>query len=175
MPPTALQPRFFAQPTIDVARTLLGCSIQFGPHDGIITETEAYLPEGDRAAHAFRGRTPRTEVLFGPPGRAYVFLIYGIHHCLNVVCEPEGIPGCVLIRAVHGWGGGPGKLTRHAGITLAHNGTPLTILPPADPPAQILVTPRIGIRQSRELPLRFVLDTTIRYNGERSRARSSAG
>ncbi len=100
MPPTALPPRFFAQPTIDVARALPGCRLQFGPHEGIITETEAYLPEGDQAAHAFRGRTPRTEVLFGPPGRAYVFLIYGIHHCLNVVCEPEGIPGCVDRKSV---------------------------------------------------------------------------
>lgn len=126
---------------------------------------EAYLPEGDEAAHAWRGRTSRTEVLFGPPGHAYVFLAYGMHCCLNVVAEPEGIPGCVLIRAVEGCGDGPGKVTRALGITLEQNGwdllhSPLRILAaPAGRSESVVVTPRIGIRRSAHLPLRFVLES----------------
>jgi DNA-3-methyladenine glycosylase len=161
MPVTVLPRRFYARPTVEVARALLGCVVRFGAHEGVIVETEAYLPEGDEAAHAWRGRTPRTAVLFGPPGHAYVFLNYGVHHCLNVVCEPEGVPGCVLVRAVAGWGDGPGKLTRHAGITLELNGAdvtrgPLTIHRAPAAPVEITVTPRIGIRRGRELPLRFL-------------------
>lgn len=162
MPRSVLPRSFYARPTVEVARALLGCILRFGGHAGIIREVEAYLPDGDEAAHAWRGRTARTEVLFGPPGHAYVFLNYGLHFCLNVACEPEGTPGCVLIRAVEGWGDGPGKLTRHVGITLALNGAdltrgPLTVHRPPAPPGRIMVTPRIGIRRSRELPLRFVL------------------
>ena len=156
---------FYAQPTVEVARSLLGQRLELEGRGGRILEVEAYLPEGDEAAHAWRGRTARTEVLFGPPGRAYVFLAYGMYHCLNVVAEPEGIPGCVLIRAVEGWGDGPGKLTRALGITLRHNGwdlvaSPLRILrQPAPAHESITVTPRIGIRRSAHLPLRFVLET----------------
>lgn len=162
MPTKVLPRRFYARPTAEVARALLGCVLHFGPLSGVIREVEAYLPEGDEAAHAFRGRTARTEVLYGPPGHAYVFLNYGIHHCLNVSCEPVGRPGCALIRAVDGWGDGPGKLTRHAGITLADNGCdltrgPLTITPARIQPQEIAVTPRIGIRRSADLPLRFLL------------------
>lgn len=156
---------FYARPTVEVARSLLGQRLEFQGRGGRILEVEAYLPEGDEAAHAWRGRTARTEVLFGPPGHAYVFLAYGMHCCLNVVAEPEGVPGCVLIRAVEGVGDGPGKLTRALGITLEQNGwdlirSPLRILrerPPAH--ESITVTPRIGIRRSAHLPLRFVLET----------------
>jgi DNA-3-methyladenine glycosylase len=156
---------FYARPTVEVARSLLGQRLEFRGRGGRILEVEAYLPEGDEAAHAWRGRTARTEVLFGPPGHAYVFLAYGMHCCLNVVAEPEGVPGCVLIRAVEGIGDGPGKLTRALGITLEQNGwdlvsSPLRILhepPPAH--ESITVTPRIGIRRSAQLPLRFVLET----------------
>lgn len=151
---------FYARPTVEVARGLLGCTLEFNGRRGRIVEVEAYLPEGDEAAHAWRGRTARTEVLFGDPGHAYVFLCYGIHCCLNVVAEPRGIPGCVLIRSVDGLGAGPGKLTKAAGITLAENGCDFTHGPlsicAGQPPAGIDVTRRIGIRRSPDLLLRFV-------------------
>src|SRR6185503_13396251 len=91
---------FYARPPEVVAREILGKVVVHGPAAGIIVETEAYLGEGDAAAHAARGITPRTEVLFGPPGRAYVYFIYGMYECLNLVCEPAGRAGCVLVRAI---------------------------------------------------------------------------
>jgi len=146
-------------------------------HRGVsarIVETEAYLGLADEAAHAWRGRTPRTQVIFGPPGHAYVYLIYGIYDCLNVVAEPEGSAGCVLIRAVEPVAGvtgptdGPGKLTRALGITLRHNGSdltrgPLTIREPTvreperEQAFQIGVSPRIGITRNVDQPLRFFI------------------
>jgi DNA-3-methyladenine glycosylase len=156
----SLHREFYSAPTIEVARGLLGCFLEYKGLGGRIVEVEAYLGEGDEAAHSFRGVTPRTRVIFGPPGHAYVYLNYGIHYCLNVVAEPEGRAGCVLIRAVEGIGDGPGKLTRALGITRELNGCdlvhgPLTIRR-GRPPREILVTPRIGIRKSADLPLRFL-------------------
>ncbi len=161
MPADILPRKFYARSPVDVARDLLGCRIRFRGREGVIREVEAYLEDGDEAAHVWRGKTPRTQVLFGPPGHAYVFLNYGIHYCLNVACEPEGKAGCVLIRAVDGWGDGPGKLTKAVGITLAENGCdllkgPITIHRRTAEPREIEVTPRIGIRRSAHLPLRFV-------------------
>jgi DNA-3-methyladenine glycosylase len=151
---------FYSRPTVEVARSLLGCVLELHGRGGRIIEVEAYLPAGDEAAHAFRGRTPRTEVLFGPPGHAYVFLNYGMHHCLNVVAEPPGTPGCVLIRAAEGLGDGPGKLTRALGVTLEHYGCDLTrgplLIRRGRAPSRIEVTPRIGIKRSASLPLRFL-------------------
>jgi DNA-3-methyladenine glycosylase len=152
---------FYERPTVEVARDLLGCRLERSGRGGRILEVEAYLPHGDEAAHAARGRTPRTEVLFGPPGHAYVYFVYGMHHCLNVVAEAEGTPGCVLIRAVEGVGGGPGKVALALGITLADYGAdltrgPLRILPRQGPPPPFVMTPRIGIRLGADLPLRFV-------------------
>lgn len=92
-----------ARPTVEVARRLLGCVLvrRLGGRSVCVrlVETEAYLGAEDPAAHAFAGRTPRTEPLWGPPGTLYVYLVYGMHHCLNLAADREGLPGCVLVRA----------------------------------------------------------------------------
>ncbi len=154
---------------MEVARDLLGKVIRHGAASARIVETEAYLGTNDAAAHSARGRTPRTIVIFGPPGRAYVYLIYGMHYCLNVVAEPEGVAGCVLIRAVEPIAGishlsnGPGKLTRALGITLQDYGADLTRglltihAPAGDEKFDIATSPRIGINKSADLPLRFFI------------------
>jgi DNA-3-methyladenine glycosylase len=173
---------FYARPTVDVARELLGKVLVHGRTAGRIVETEAYLGLEDRAAHASRGLTNRTRVLFGPPGHAYVYFIYGMYECLNLVAEPEGIPGCVLIRALEPLAGiermrrrrpaarrpedlasGPGKLTRAMGITRKLYGADLTRGPltvrrlPAEPAFDVAVTPRVGIRHCADWPLRFFI------------------
>ena len=167
---------------MEVARALLGKVLVHGPTAGIIVETEAYLGGDDLAAHSARGLTERTRVIFGPPGHAYVYLIYGMYQCLNLVAEANGRPGCVLIRALQPVSGvelmharrgaarpleqlanGPGKLTLALGITRAHNGTDVTRgalvvrQAPGVGEIEIAVTPRIGITRSAELPLRFLL------------------
>lgn len=171
---------FYGRPTVEVARDVLGKILVHGRTAGRIVEVEAYLGEQDRAAHAWHGLTPRTRVLYGPPGHAYVYFIYGMYECLNLVAEPEGIPGCVLIRALEPLSGldlmrrrrpkarsiqelasGPGKLTRAMGITRRLNGAdltrgPLTVRALRDEPEfEIAVSPRIGIRHCTEWPLRF--------------------
>jgi DNA-3-methyladenine glycosylase len=161
---------FYARPPIEVARGLLGKVLVHGALSGRIVEVEAYLGEGDLAAHCAAGITNRTRVIFGPPGHAYVYLIYGMYECLNVVCEPDGTPGCVLIRALEPLAppspltttNGPGKLTRALGITRALNGADFTkgvlrILDDRHPQREIRVTPRIGITKGVDLPLRFLL------------------
>src|SRR5512140_2100002 len=95
-----LRRSFYDRPATEVARSLLGQVLVHGPTAGIIVETEAYLGGDDLAAHSARGITDRTRVIFGPPGHAYVYLIYGMYECLNMVAEREGDPGCVLVRAV---------------------------------------------------------------------------
>jgi DNA-3-methyladenine glycosylase len=147
---------------------------------GRIVETEAYLGLKDRAAHAWNGPTARTRVLFGPPGHAYVYLIYGMYECLNIVAEPEESPGCVLIRALEPVTGlarmharrpaargkedlanGPGKLTLALGITRKLNGAdvtrgPLTVHDPErEEIFEVGVSPRIGIIHCADWPLRF--------------------
>jgi DNA-3-methyladenine glycosylase len=174
---------FYNRPAIEVARALLGTVLVHGTTSGRIVETEAYLGLQDRAAHSWRGITTRTRVLFGEPGHAYVYLIYGMYDCLNVVAEPEGSPGCVLIRALEPLEGiprmqrrrpgarriedlanGPGKLTLALGITRHHNGAnltkgTLTIHAPAHPEAlNIGVSPRVGIRHCADWPLRFFIE-----------------
>ena len=173
---------FYARPTIEVARALLGKVLVRGETAGIVVETEAYLGGDDLASHSARGVTNRTRVIFGPPGHAYVYLIYGMYECLNIVAEPAGQPGCVLVRALEPVAGieimrqrrpaarrvedlasGPGKLTLALGITRAHNGAdltrgPLVVREPAVERAfDVAVTPRIGITRCADLPLRFVM------------------
>ena len=167
---------------MEVARDLLGKVLVHGPAAGMIVETEAYLGGADQAAHFARGMTERCRVVFGPPGHAYVYLIYGMYHCLNLVAEPDGQPGCVLIRALQPVAGerhmrarrgavprreqladGPGKLACALGLTMAHNGAdvtrgPLVVREAANAgKIEIAVTPRIGIRHSADLPLRFLV------------------
>jgi DNA-3-methyladenine glycosylase len=170
---------FYARPVLEVARDLIGCVVRHEGCAGVIVETEAYH-DSEPACHAFVGLTPRTEILFGPPGRAYVYRSYGIHALLNAVCEPEGVGAAVLIRALQPIRGielmqrrrgldavaslcsGPGKLTQALDIELIHNGTDLVRGPirfsprPAawrDP--AISVDRRIGITKAVELPWRF--------------------
>ena len=134
-----------------------------------IVETEAYLGEGDPAAHSFRGRTPRNAPLWGPPGTVYVYFIYGMHHCLNFAVDEEGVPGGVLIRGVElihdgldvSAGRGPGRLCRALDLDTRFSGRhafePKAVLTLRDgrPPRHIGVSPRIGIRLAADLPLRF--------------------
>jgi DNA-3-methyladenine glycosylase len=163
----ALPRSFYQRPTVDVARDLLGTILVCGESAGRIVETEAYLGSEDPAAHSYKGMTPRTRVLFGPPGHAYVYLIYGMYHCMNVVVGTPENAGCVLIRAVEpvtnlaGSGSGPGRLTRALGIDLGHYGAdltkgPVTIRKAKGPLAfETGVSPRIGIREAADWPLRF--------------------
>src|SRR6202049_3940840 len=95
-----LRRAFYRRTTIEVARSLLGKILVHGPTAGMIVETEAYLGGDDLASHSAVGITDRTRVIFGPPGHAYVYLSYGMHECLNIVAEPDGKAGCVLIRAL---------------------------------------------------------------------------
>lgn len=173
---------FYSRATVEVARDLLGKWIVHGETTGRIVEVEAYLGADDPSAHSAAGLTPRTRVIFGPPGHAYVYLSYGMHECLNVVTEPEGVAGCVLIRALEpvagreqmrvrrpaaktdrDLAGGPGKLTRALAITRAHYGADLTTggLTIQEPATKSVFaidrSPRIGITKAVELPLRFYI------------------
>lgn len=172
---------FYARPAETVARELLGCVLLHNAAAGMIVETEAYLGLEDLAAHASRGRTERNKVLFGPPGYTYIYLIYGIHECLNVSAKPGDLPGCVLFRALeplcglaemyerrhwsgpqNGLANGPGKLTSALGITRVHYGLPvdegeLTIRQWNQKPSfEVEITPRIGITKCADWPLRFL-------------------
>src|SRR4051812_39754063 len=176
--PEVLPRKFYARSTVEVAKGLLGKELVHGKTAGIIVETEAYLGGDDLASHSARGLTDRTRVIFGPPGRVYVYLIYGIYQCLNIVAEPAGHPGCVLIRAIEPTRGidlmkqrrpaakrneslanGPGKLTLAFGITRSFYGSditkgPLLVQRPLrETPFQIRTTPRIGITHCADRPL----------------------
>jgi len=175
---------FYARETEVVARELLGCILECrGPRGitrGRIVETEAYLGEHDPACHAAAGRTTRTDPLYGPPGTAYVYFIYGTHWLFNAVTQPEGVPAAVLIRALEPLDGlplmrsrrraarrdvdlasGPGKLCAALGIDARHNRLPLRrppiVIRRGDLVADdaVVVTPRIGIREAVDWPLRW--------------------
>lgn len=154
-----LKAEFFNRDPRRVARALLGKLLLRKTSSGIlagrIVETEAYLGQGDAAAHAVAGKTPRNSVLFGPPGHAYVYLIYGNHYCLNVSCLPDGVPGCVLFRALEPVAGieqmakargidlakesdlkkissGPGRMSEALGITRERDNGKSLVIPRSD-------------------------------------------
>jgi DNA-3-methyladenine glycosylase len=173
--PTRLPRAFYARDCLTVAEELVGCHLvhhtQHGLRRGRIVEVEAYVHEEDLACHARFGRTRRSAPLFEAPGHAYVYLIYGMYDCFNVVCEPEGSPAAVLIRALEpepplaGNTDGPGKLCRALGITRQHNradlvkGSPLWIEPRDRAAPRLAATARIGIDYAAEWsarPWRFV-------------------
>ncbi len=173
---------FFDRSVHLVARELIGCRLFFHECGGTIVETESYERD-DPACHAYVGLTDRTEVLFGPPGRAYVYLSYGIHSLLNFVAEPEGEAAAVLIRALEPTAGleqmrarrgerpdrdlcsGPGKLTEALGIGLEQNRAdlgrdPFLLLPPEPGHVpEVLTGPRIGITKAVERPWRFATES----------------
>ncbi len=173
-----LDERFYVRPVELVAPDLLGCLIAIGRTAGTIVEVERYQ-EDDPASHSFRGPTPRAGVMFGPPGRMYVYRSYGLHWCANVVCEPEGAGAAVLLRAIAPvcgleimrarrgevadrlLGSGPGRLCQALGIDGAMNGTSLIDGPvrimPGEPARDVLVGPRIGISVAVEQPWRLGL------------------
>ena len=165
---------FFERHTVTVAKALLGNVIVFKnehmqtQHQLIISETEAYIGKGDPASHAYRGPTPRTEVMFDQPGYAYVYFIYGMYHCLNVVTEPKGTAGAVLIRGAidlenKHWINGPGRLCKYLGIELTHNRCDLirnkmfALKKSLSNPVTIDVSEgkRIGISRAKDLKYRF--------------------
>ncbi len=168
---------FYARPATDVAPDLLGKLLvhqtELGLRIGRIVEVEAYLGRHDLAAHSSKGVTPRTRVMFGPPGHAYVYLIYGMHHCMNVVTGPPDCGSAVLLRALEPVQGlsmntrGPGRLTkamgidkRHYGQDLCEPGGTLYLADDGHAPLAVLTSPRIGVDYAgewAEKPLRYYL------------------
>jgi DNA-3-methyladenine glycosylase len=167
---------FFARSVHEVAPDLIGVTLLVDGIGGPIVEAEAYDQE-DPASHGYRGRTERNAAMFGPPGRAYVYRSYGIHWCLNLVCEEEGAASAVLIRALEPIYGldemrsrrgledprllcsGPGKLCQALGVTREHDGLRLDRPPfelrPRQHAVEVLSGPRIGITRAAELPWRY--------------------
>lgn len=170
---------FFDRSVHSVARDLIGCTLLYRGRGGVIVETESY-EQSDPACHAYVGLTPRTEVLFGPPGITYVYRSYGIHALLNFVCEQEGQAAAVLIRAIepvygieemrarrsgrpdHELCAGPGRLSQALGIDLDDNRLPVDRHPFElrhrgeewlDP--EVITGPRVGITKAVDLPWRF--------------------
>jgi DNA-3-methyladenine glycosylase len=179
--PSRLRKSFFDRSVHEVAHELIGASLLFRGTGGIIVEVEAYH-HTDPAAHSFNGQTPRNAVMFGPPGYVYVYRSYGIHWCINFVCEEKGSASAVLLRAIEPTEGiaamqrrrrandirmlcsGPGKLTEAMGITHAQNGAAVDEAPfelrarTSEP--EIAVGVRIGITKAAELPWRYGLKSS---------------
>jgi DNA-3-methyladenine glycosylase len=173
-----LPAEFFARSVHEVAPELIGATLLVGGAGGRIVEVEAYDQE-DPASHGFRGRTARNAAMFGPPGHAYVYRSYGIHWCLNLVCEEVGVPSAVLVRALEPTHGldemrarrglgnprllcsGPGRLCQALGITSEHDGFPLDRPPfemrDSDRPVHVEAGRRVGITRAAELPWRYAL------------------
>lgn len=170
---------------IDAAKLLLGCVLEAGEVRVRLVEVEAYRGGDDPASHCYRGRTPRNEVMFGPAGHLYVYFVYGMHFCANVVALTDGVPGAVLLRAGEVIGGieeararrpasrsdaelakGPARLTTVLGLERGHNGVDLT--DPASPvrllageqlpPERIHAGPRVGVAVAMDVPWRFWIE-----------------
>lgn len=191
--PRARLRALLSRPAAEAAQGLIGCVLvrrARGRTRAVrIVEAEAYLGAGDPAAHVFRGETPRTAPLFGPPGTVYVYFVYGAHHCLNLAVDGPDVPGCVLVRAAEPLPGaglaadacrGPGKLCRSLGIDARLSGrhvfeanAPLT-LREGRPPRRVAVSRRIGIRHAAQRRLRFYDPDSPAVSGER-RAGISSG
>jgi DNA-3-methyladenine glycosylase len=178
LPPSLLRPRDFSHDAPEMARVLIGALLLVDGVGGRIVETEAYDRE-DPASHSYSGPTPRNQVMFGPPGRVYVYRSYGIHWCLNFVCREDGHGAGVLIRAVEPLFGveemiarrglqdpkllasGPGRVGQALGITHDFNGMRLDQKPfevrAAEGPRDVVIGPRIGISKAADVPWRFGL------------------
>lgn len=176
-------PAWAEGPPLEVAPRLLNAVLRHGGVGVRITEVEAYAGAADPGSHAFRGQTARNSVMFGPPGRLYVYFTYGMHHCVNLVTGADGDPGAVLIRAGEVVEGidvarerrgsssdrdlarGPARLCQALGLTLSDNGIPADLEP--GPRAQRVETgPRVGLRHAADLPWRFWISgepTVSRY------------
>jgi DNA-3-methyladenine glycosylase len=176
--PPKLRRSFFDRSVHAVAPELIGATVLVNGVGGVIVEVEAYR-HTDPAAHSYGGRTARNAVMFGPPGYAYVYRSYGIHWCLNFVCEEEGSAAAVLIRALEPTAGlsvmrrrrglgdpralcsGPGKLCQALGVTIKHYGLALDRAPfelrARETTPEIAIGPRIGISKAVELPWRYGL------------------
>jgi DNA-3-methyladenine glycosylase len=176
--PKRLRRAFFDRSVLEVAPDLIGTTLLFNGSGGLVVEVEAYH-HTEPAAHSFRGLTPRNAVMFGPPGYAYVYRSYGIHWCLNLVCEAKGSASAVLIRAIEPTTSlaamrrrrhtkddrllcsGPGRLCEALGVTHKHNGLPLD-QPPFElfgraGPIEVITGPRIGLTKAVDLPWRYGL------------------
>lgn len=193
----SLNHEFYLQSADIVAKEIIGCYfVRQLPNGeklaGRIVETEAYLSEGDKASHSAPGPTPRNKAMFGQGGTLYVYMIYGIHHCINVVTEPEGIGSAVLIRALEPVEGleimmnnrkkynidslccGPGNVSCAMGLDLNDNARSLChfdlfISKNGDiDPNEIVTTTRIGITKSAEFPLRFYLKNSLFVSGRKN-------
>jgi len=172
-----LSREFFARSVHEVAPELIGVTLLVNGVGGPIVEAEAYESAVDPSAHGFRGQTPRNASMFGPPGCAYVYRSYGIHWCLNLVCEDEGSAAAVLVRGLEPAHGielmeqrrgladprllcaGPGRLCQALGVTRDHDGLPLDQEPfqllPAEAAPAVVAAPRIGISVATDLPWRY--------------------
>jgi DNA-3-methyladenine glycosylase len=178
---------FFGRPAVDVAPDLLGCVLSHQTADGLVavelTEVEAYMGSADPASHAYRGKTARNAVMFGPPGYSYVYFTYGMHFCVNLVCQLEGTASAVLLRAgrivvgedlarerrgssARDLARGPARLCQALAIDRAQNGadvcsagSPLRIAPPPSARTWTVATgPRVGVSSGAEVAWRYWID-----------------